>query len=421
MNGKYVLGNRWDLAFQSRMRAIAELVALSLAVAVLGVKVEFGYDNNAENAHKLDTDTNGICTSRVVIYGYPCEEYTLNTEDGYILGMQRIPHGLSNKDARDRQPVLLQHGVLMDGVTWLINPPEQSLAFILADKGFDVWIANSRGTKWSRKHQHLSPQDPAYWEWTWDELVTYDLPASLEFVYSKTGRQISYIGHSQGTLIALAAFSQGKLLDTVKSAVFLSPIAHLNHITTVLGRLAADALMGEIVHKLGVAEFDPAGPAVANFLNYLCSQPGANCFDLLTAITGSNCCLNSSGVDMFLEYEPQSTSTLNMVHLAQMVRRGSVSMYDYGFHNRKHYNQTRPPAYNLTNIPTTLPIFVGYGGKDALSDPRDVELLLDSLGSQRVNQMTVLYLAEYAHADFVMAVSANQEVYKPIISFLSKY
>jgi hypothetical protein len=34
-------------------------------------------------------------------------------------------------------------------------------------------------------------------------------------------------------------------------------------------------------------------------------------------IQGKNCCLNASTVDLFLKNEPQSTSTKNMVHLAQ--------------------------------------------------------------------------------------------------------
>ena len=34
-------------------------------------------------------------------------------------------------------------------------------------------------------------------------------------------------------------------------------------------------------------------------------------------IEGKNCCLNVSTVDLFLKNEPQSTSTKNMVHLAQ--------------------------------------------------------------------------------------------------------
>jgi lysosomal acid lipase/cholesteryl ester hydrolase len=46
---------------------------------------------------------------------------------------------------------------VQDGFSWLLAPPEESLAYILADDGFDVWIANNRGTRWSRRHVSLDP------------------------------------------------------------------------------------------------------------------------------------------------------------------------------------------------------------------------------------------------------------------------
>lgn len=36
-----------------------------------------------------------------------------------------------------------------------------------------------------------------YWNWSWDELVTRDLPAIFDFVYDRTGnKKINYVGHS---------------------------------------------------------------------------------------------------------------------------------------------------------------------------------------------------------------------------------
>ncbi|PNX84760.1 triacylglycerol lipase 2-like protein, partial [Trifolium pratense] len=57
----------------------------------------------------------GICATSVIVHGYKCQELQVTTQDGYILSLQRIPEGRgkgSNGGTR-KQPVLLQHGVLV--------------------------------------------------------------------------------------------------------------------------------------------------------------------------------------------------------------------------------------------------------------------------------------------------------------------
>ncbi|XP_006447667.2 triacylglycerol lipase 2 [Citrus clementina] len=361
----------------------------------------------------------GICASVVEAQNYVCEEHKVTTKDGYILSMQRIPVGRSGGEPGNRLPVFLQHGLLMDAVTWLLLPPEQSLAFLLADNGYDVWLANTRGTKYSRGHVSLSPDDSAFWDWTWDELVAYDLPATLQHVHDQTGQKPHYVGHSLGTLIALASFSKDQPVNKLRSAALLSPIAYVGQMTSPLAKNAADNFLAEALYWLGLDEFDPRGEAVVKLLKNICQKPGVDCTNLLNSFTGQNCCLNSSIVDVFLEHEPQATSTKNMIHVAQMIREGTIAMYDYNNkeENKKHYGQPNPPLYNMTSIPHDLPLFLSYGGADALSDVNDVKLLLESLNDHEGDKLVVQYRQDYAHADYVMGENAGQVLYEPLMAF----
>lgn len=77
--------------------------------------------------------------------GFPLEEHFVTTADGYVLGTYRIPHGRHQGPpaaggACGRPVALLQHGLLDSSAAWVLNTPSQSLGFILADAGYDVWL-----------------------------------------------------------------------------------------------------------------------------------------------------------------------------------------------------------------------------------------------------------------------------------------
>lgn len=112
----------------------------------------------------------------------------------------------------------------------------------------------------------------------------------------------------------------------------------------------------------------------------------------------------------------------NLFEINAAVRDGILSKYDYGSdYNLAHYGEAKPPKYNLTNIPRYFPLFLSYGGQDALSDGKDVETLLDALKFHDVNKLTVQYIKNYAHADFIMGITAKDLVYNQIISFFRNH
>lgn len=93
-------------------------------------------------------------------YGYPVEVHpNVQTEDGYLLTLFRIPYGIkgNNSDVANRPAVLLVHGLVCSAEDWVVLGPEKGFAFILADAGYDVWLANMRGNTHSRKHVKYNP------------------------------------------------------------------------------------------------------------------------------------------------------------------------------------------------------------------------------------------------------------------------
>ncbi len=90
-------------------------------------------------------------------YGYPYERHSVTTQDGYILSLDRVPH--SRNSSKLGEAVLVNHGIGSDAASFFLITDENSLGFLLADAGYDVWLLNMRGTTNSKKHVWLDLHD----------------------------------------------------------------------------------------------------------------------------------------------------------------------------------------------------------------------------------------------------------------------
>ena len=105
--------------------------------------------------------------------GYLSEEHNVTTSDGYILGVWRIP-GKFNDSAgpKSKPPVLLMHGIENDMMNFVFNYPHVAPAFVLAEAGYDVWIGNNRGSRFSQHHKTLKTNTKEFWDFDWEDMGT---------------------------------------------------------------------------------------------------------------------------------------------------------------------------------------------------------------------------------------------------------
>jgi lysosomal acid lipase/cholesteryl ester hydrolase len=79
-----------------------------------------------------------------------------------------------------------------------MNLANESLGFILADAGFDVWLGNMRGNTYGLRHKTLNPKLEAFWDFSWDEMAKHDLPSMIKYALRISNQdELFYIGHSQ--------------------------------------------------------------------------------------------------------------------------------------------------------------------------------------------------------------------------------
>ena len=116
----------------------------------------------------------------VIDYGYPIEKHCYTTEDGYINTVFRIsgPRGttaINNSQCDESKPVVIyQHG-LFDSSAGICCDGIDSLAFLLADAGCDLWLNNSRGNRFSRNHKYYDPDvHEQYWNFSFMEMAKFD-------------------------------------------------------------------------------------------------------------------------------------------------------------------------------------------------------------------------------------------------------
>nr|XP_009933877.1 PREDICTED: lysosomal acid lipase/cholesteryl ester hydrolase-like [Opisthocomus hoazin] len=368
----------------------------------------------------INPETSMNVSQMICHRGYPSEEYEVLTRDGYYIRLNRIPHGRENPRNRGTKPVVfLQHGFLGEGSHWVENLPNNSLGFILADSGYDIWLGNSRGTSWSHRHLNLSSDQAEFWDFSFHEMAMYDLPAMIDFVLQKTGQQqIYYVGHSQGCTIAFIAFSSmPELAQKIKMFFALAPVVTLKYVRCPIIKMSflLDRQCKMLQLLFGRTDASLQIKKLWRFLPELCRHPVlhkacASLFFLLGGYNEKN--FNMTRLDVYTSHYPDRTSVKNLIHWVQVVKSGEFKAFDYGSKNPAVYDQETPPFYQVEEMP--VPTAVWSGGEDWVADRRDVRLLLPCIA----HLVTYGHIPDWNHWDFIWGLDAPGRLYSSILELM---
>ncbi|CAG7785791.1 unnamed protein product [Allacma fusca] len=356
-------------------------------------------------------------------YNYTHENHSVTTDDGYILQLFRIPHGMNNQTGKG--PVFIQHGFTCSSDDWLLLDKSDNLPLILADQGYDVWLGNSRGNSYSNKHLRYPETSLKFWDFTFDEMGMYDIPAAFSYILNVTGsEQLNYIGHSMGTMIFFIAMdTHPHLQSKVKRMIAMAPAVYMSNVKNpirVLTKISSETLLaytakfhrGRVVPKTLNRILNIAGP-------FICfgRTRGAICKNLFFLFSGFNKAQTTvKTASIVAGHTPSSASAKTGAQFIQYIKHSRFQRFDYGQRlNVINYGTQQPPVYNLTNV--NVPVMVLWGKNDRIVVSKDIHRTVSELGNVVADVEVQDPL--FSHYDFTYAKNAKMEVYDRCLKFLN--
>ncbi|KAJ9659102.1 cholesterol esterase [Coniosporium apollinis] len=396
-------------------------------------QTSFNYLSSAEGRRSRNRKRNIVAsiaqasdfTELCEIYGYYAEEHIVQTGDGYLLGLHRLgwKHGEedqrvnSGKNSIRKKVAYLHHGLMMNSEVWACLTDEgRCLPFRLVEAGYDVWLGNNRGNKYSKKSVRHAPTESKFWNFSIDQFAFHDIPDSIDYILSTTDQpSLSYIGFSQGTAQAFATLSiHPNLNDKVDVFIALAPAMSPPGNTTIVGSFVKAS---PNILFLGLGR--RAILSSATMWQALLYPPiFVRLIDLCLSFLFGWHVQNISAHQKLAAYPHlySFTSTKSVVHWFQIIRNGIFQMYDDEVqaplsvaNGSKYYKVAKFPTRNIKT-----PIVLVYGGSDSLVD---IKVMLKELPRHTV----VKEIPKYEHLDFLWASDVDALVFPHVFDALNRH
>ncbi|KAG6457964.1 lipase 3-like [Manduca sexta] len=355
----------------------------------------------------------------ITAHGYRVQSYTILTQDGFLLTLHRVMAG--DIEARSRNKIaLLHHGLFGSSDDWLILGKGRALPYLLSAAGYDVWLANARGNKYSRAHINRTVDEVGFWNFSWHEIGLYDLSAVIDYVVgvSSKNTEIHFIGHALGATSLLVLLSVApKYNDILKSATFLAPLVYMYHVEGPL-KILADSYeyrSTDNIYRPTLLRSEIFSPKV---IERFCRGEVRLCLNpFLLLANGGQDFANSYITEAVLSHVPAGSSKKMLIHYLQLIKSGEFQMFDYGYiKNMEKYGESTPSSYDLNQV--TVPVIIFSSSSDWLSTVPDIVNLLTKIHNVIVHH--VVKKSDFSHTDFLWSNNAPELVYYLILDILQQ-
>jgi pimeloyl-ACP methyl ester carboxylesterase len=336
----------------------------------------------------------------------PCTDGYALTADGWRLGVRHLRPDVPDPG---KLPVVLCHGLGLNGTFWTITDPRTHLPAQLLARGYEVFIFDFRGSGESAKVGEIGRVNarlretflPEYGEGRWnvDEVVRYDVPAVLDYVRRATGKdRVNWVGHSLGGMLMFPYLELSPEPWRVANLVAMgatiefdkAPQSDMLRANRGLRLLALFASPGRLGRPLMCTRF-----------------PGLDRIDQFY-YTAAN--VDRTTVARFYGYTLEDTG------------RGALRQLDPYLQYGRFVSADRATDYVARLTDVKVPVLMVAGDGDVMSDVPSTLLTFHALGSADKTLMRCGraegHVADYGHCDLVWSRYAPREVFPPVLDWL---
>jgi len=317
-----------------------------------------------------------------------------------------------------KKVIYLHHGLMMNSEIWVcLTEQERCLPFLLVERGYDVWLGNNRGNKYSKKSTTMTPNESKFWSFSIDQFAFHDIPDSIDYILSTTHQPtLSYIGFSQGTAQAFAALAVHPTLNQ-KVDLFVALAPAMNPPGVASG--IVDSFVKTSPEVLFLMFGRRALLTSATMWQAILYPPiFVRLIDISLSFLFGWRTRNIAANQKLAAYPHlySFTSTKSVVHWFQIIRHGKFQMYDDEYQapwsvsdGARFYKVPRFPTRNIKT-----PIVLVWGGSDSLVD---INIMLKELPKHTVAKE----IPHYEHLDFLWAQDVDKLVFPHVFQALERH